>query len=290
MDPASRPRCLEEPARAAARRALAARIRAIEAKTAGSALPGGAGAAARARAVPLGIGAVDAQLGGGLAPGCLHEISGPPDDGAAPGFAAALLAGFARRGPVLWIAARRASLYAPGLAALGLRADRLLTIEARPRAQRLWAFEEALRAGAPAAVLAELDAVDFNASRRLHLAAAARLVAGLILDQGDERTQPSAARTRWRIAAAPSLPPPAGPADAREDPAPDLGPGAPRWRVELRRARPAGAGIWLIEQASDGLRLATADPPAGHGHSHADRSSLPGALAAPAALRQARAG
>jgi protein ImuA len=286
-----------------------ARIRAIEARTAGSALPGGQGgalAASRARPLPLGIDDIDAQLGGGIAAGSLHEISGPADDGAAPGFATALLAGFARRGPVVWIAARRGALYAPGLAALGLPPARLLVIEARTRPQRLWAFEEALRTGGAAAVLAELDAVDFNATRRLQLAAAARLVPGLILDQGDERAQPSAARTRWRIATAPSLPVPAGipaaeAAALREESALGLGPGAPRWHVGLRRARPAGAGAWLLELGADGLRLAMAEatpharassrpPAAGHGPSHhADGTSLPGALAAAAGLRPVRA-
>ena len=304
MDPEDALPQPEDRARDATRRALAARIRAIEARTAGGAPAAGTDAGLRARPVALGVAPIDARLGGGLATGSLHEISGPEDDGAAAGFAAAVLAGFARRGPVIWIAARSGALHAPGLAALGLSPARLLVIEARNRLQRLWAFEEALRSGAPAAVLAELDAIDFRTSRRLQLAAAARLAAGLILDQGAARTQPSAARTRWRITTAPSLPAPAGLTVAeasalRETMALGLGPGPPRWRIDLRRAKPAAAGIWVIEQGSGGLRLAAEDdtprtgfstPPAGYGPTHADRPSISGALAASSAFRPARAG
>lgn len=287
--------------RAARRRELAARIRALEGATA-SGGPQAGGDPRRMAPVPLGIGALDARLGGGLFPGSLHEISGPAEDGAAPGFATALLGGFARRGPVVWITARRAVLHAPGLAALGLDPSRLLVIEARTRTERLWAFEEALRAGAAAAVLAEIQVLDFNASRRLQLAAAVRHAGAIVLDQGPERSQPSAARTRWRIATAPSQPQVAGcapPADAHATRAAafGLGPGAPRWRAELRRTRQGGTGTWLIEQTSDGLRLAadlpqrldTGTDPATPTPHHADRPPLPGALAAIAGIRQARA-
>jgi hypothetical protein len=311
----------EDAARESRWQDLVARVRAIEASSGHSSDIGGDDSASPARSGPgsqpplsLGIAAIDARLGGGIAAGSLHEISGPAEDGAAPGFAAVLLAGFAQRGPVVWISARRATLYAPGLAAFGLVPTRLLTIDACARAQRLWAFEETLRAGTPVAVLAELDNVDFNASRRLQLAAAANRTAALILDQGPERTHHSAARTRWRIAAAGSDP---GPAFAARHATPkgvgmmagggmmagvDLGPGAPRWHVALRRAPHGRPGTWLIEHAASGLRLATADraavqpshPPGEHiagPHiaGHANGPTLPGALATQPATRQARA-
>jgi hypothetical protein len=289
----------EDAARESRWQDLVARVRAIEASSGHSSDIGGDDSASPARSGPgsqpplsLGIAAIDARLGGGIAAGSLHEISGPAEDGAAPGFATV--------------------------------PPRLLTIDACARAQRLWAFEETLRAGAPVAVLAELDNVDFNASRRLQLAAAANRTAALILDQGPERTHHSAARTRWRIAAAGSDP---GPAFAARHATPkgvgmmagggmmagvDLGPGAPRWHVALRRAPHGRPGTWLIEHAASGLRLATADraavqpshPPGEHiagphiagphiagPHiaGHANGSTLPGALATQPATRQARA-
>jgi protein ImuA len=298
-------------------RDLVARVRAIEASSGHSTEIGSGDGVSSARSapgstppLPTGIAEIDARLGGGIAAGSLHEISGAAEDGAAPGFAAALLAGFARRGPVVWISARRAALYAPGLAALGLVPARLLIIDAAARAKRLWAFEETLRAGTPVAVLAELDNIDFNVSRRFQLAAATNRIAALILDQGSERTHHSAARTRWRIAAAGSAPAwsfATGHAPQPDGSIPDdsmragagFGPGAPRWHVALRRAAHGRPGSWLVEHATTGLRLVAMDraadvPPASvsgdHVSGHAHGPTLPGALAALPAARQARAG
>lgn len=273
-------------------RDLAARIQALE-----------TGAERRASSpLPLGIAAIDARLGGGLAAGALHEIAGDAGDGAALGFAALLLAGFARRGPVVWIAPRRGALYAPGLAAFGLELARLLVIEAPARGNRLWACEEALRAGAPIAVLAEIDSVDFTASRRLHLAASGSGTTAFLLDIGPQRATASAARTRWRIAAARSrlALPGAEPADtggalAHGD-ALALGPGAPCWQATLRRGPAATSGAWLVEATAEGLRLVTtAECPMiaaqNDARNHADFSPAPVActLAATVAARPARA-
>ncbi|MFM8680850.1 MAG: ImuA family protein [Alphaproteobacteria bacterium] len=211
----------------------------------------------------LGIAPLDARLGGGLQAGCIHEISGPTGDAAAAGFAATLLGLFSGRGPVAWIAARRARLHAPGLAALGLDPRRLLLVEAPRAAERAWAFEEALRSGIPAAVLAEIEDPGFVGSRRLQLAAGSGTT-GLLLAQGRTPASPSAARSRWRVASARSAPRIAGVAGATESEdralALAIGPGAPRWRVELRRGPDATSGAWTIECGSQGLRLAEAAP------------------------------
>jgi protein ImuA len=57
--------------------------------------------------------------------------------------------------------------------------------------------------------------------------------------------RPSAATSRWRVAAAPA--PPAEPAEQRwaEGPARLVGP--PRWRIELTRCRGGRPGDWLVE-------------------------------------------
>ena len=114
----------------------------------------------------LGHAAIDRCLGPhGLARGRVHEIVGEGwaevRDGAAFGFAAALVARLQKRagtGRVLWIA-RAAGRHGgrphgPGLAALGVDPSRLLWLAGGPRADRLWAFEEALRTpGLMAAIL-----------------------------------------------------------------------------------------------------------------------------------------
>ncbi|MFM7346439.1 MAG: ImuA family protein [Tagaea sp.] len=202
---------------------------------------------AAAGAVAVGLAAIDRHLpGGGLARGSLHEIvgadvDGPSRDAAAGGFAASLLARCAadpgKTGPVVWIA-RRPNLTQAGLAAVGLDASRLLLVDAPRRVDALWAFEEALRCRALAAVAAEIDDVDLTQSRRLQLAAELGGTTALLLRPPGELALPSAARTRWRIESR---------AGAGE---------TPRWRVELARVQGGTPRNWTIDIDGKDWRLA----------------------------------
>ena len=58
-----------------------------------------------------------------------------------------------------------------GCNGLGLDPGRLILAETRHRNETLWAMEEALRSGAPAAVAGVIDKLDLKLSQRLHLAA-----------------------------------------------------------------------------------------------------------------------
>jgi protein ImuA len=200
--------------------------------------------------VGFGIPAIDRHLPwGGIPRGALHEIAGaeadgPAQDGAAGGFAAALLARFAKDaakgGPVVWIA-RRPNLTQAGLAAIGLDPARLLLVEAPKRMDALWAFEEALRCRSLAAVAAEIDGVELVQTRRLQLAAELGGTAAFLLRPPAEFAQPSAARTRWRVAGMPA------------DPATP----SRRWRVELARLQGGTPGAWTV--ALDGSQWSLAD-------------------------------
>ena len=197
------------------------------------------GQAKTAGTLAFGIAAIDESLsGGGLARAALHEIVGAANDGAACGFAASILGRLAADGPVLWIA-RRPDLSAAGLAALGLDPARLLVVQAVRRADALWAFEEALRNPALAAVVAEIDAVDLTQSRRLQLAAEMGGTTALLLRPADEANTPSAARTRWQIAAEPAKTAP-----------------ALHWRVALTRAQGGKPGAWSLACQRDNWKLA----------------------------------
>src|SRR5579871_6754352 len=99
--------------------------------------------------IPFGIAAIDHILGGGLGCGALHEIAAlrEPDIAAASGFALALAA-HASRKTVVWIAEDMAliesgSPHGPGLDALGLAPERLVTVAAAKSREVLWAMEEA---------------------------------------------------------------------------------------------------------------------------------------------------
>jgi protein ImuA len=191
----------------------------------------------------LGLPGIDRALpGGGLAGGCLHELCGAPDLGAALGFAAVLLGRLmADGGHVVWIGPRD-ELFGPGLAELGLASERLIVVRARPGATRLWALEEALRSSGLAAALAEVDQLSLTQSRRLQLAAEAKGVTALLLRPPGAGATPSAAATRWRIAAAPSEAA-GGPRRAS---------GRPHWRIDLCRCRGGRTGSWRIAWYEDG--------------------------------------
>ncbi|HYD69857.1 hypothetical protein [Azospirillum sp.] len=207
------------------------------------------------RVLPLGVPELDGALpDGGLPLGCLHELAGHELAGEAPGaataFAAALLARLTNRdgaaGPAVWIVRGR-DLHAPGLAAYGLLPDRLIAVRAARDADALWAMEEALRCRRLSAVLGEVGALDLTASRRLQLAAEAGGVTGVLLRTGRAGSRAasggaSAAVTRWRIAAAPSVP---------DEP----GVGPARWRAELLRCRGGRPGSWVLEWRDGALAV-----------------------------------
>lgn len=200
--------------------------------------------------LPFGLAALDAHLpGGGLARAALHEVSGA-GAGAEHGAAAALFAaGLAARcaGPVLWCLARP-DLFAPALAQAGLEPDRVIYVTAGDDAGVLGCLEEGLRHGGLGAAVGEVARLPMVASRRLQLAAEAGGTLGLVVRRmrrgADAFAQPSAATTRWRIAALPAAP------------LPVPGVGRPRWRLELVRCRGAEAATFDVEACDGAGRLA----------------------------------
>jgi protein ImuA len=193
--------------------------------------------------------ALDRALGGGLAADGLHEIApaSPADGGAAMGFALALAARFmaVRRRAAIVMAedfalAEWGAFYGPGLAAFGLDLARLVFVRAPDPPALFQAMEDALKSGAPAAVIGEvwrLKTYDLAASRRLLLAARAGGAPALLAvagAYGAADALSSAAETRFEIAAAPS-------AHLASAGGGRGLPGAPAFAVRLVKAR-IGAG------------------------------------------------
>jgi len=201
--------------------------------------------------LPFGIGPIDSRLANaGLTLGALHEVAaaspGLGDDAAATLF----MAGIAARawGPVLWVVRRR-DLFAPGLYQAGLAPERILYAEAADDAELLALMEEGLRHRGLGAVIGEAKSASMANTRRLQLAAEGGKTIALLLKRharegGNPLAVPSAAVTRWRIAAAPSAP------------LPVEGVGCPRWRVELVRQRGGEPHIWTMEACDETGRLA----------------------------------
>jgi protein ImuA len=202
---------------------------------------------------------IDATLGGGLACGALHELApaAPIHLGATSGFAIALALLAARgRGEVLWIATDFAAgegggPYGPGLDLFGLPSARLLVLRVPRPVDVLWAMEEALRCRALACAVAELTGhgaeADLTATRRLALAARDGGGFGLFI-RHRATAIPSAAATRWHIAAAPSEPDAYG------------GFGRARFDLTLSKNRRGPSGRWLIEWNHHECAFQTAIP------------------------------
>jgi protein ImuA len=209
-------------------------------------------------ALPLGIAAVDAALGGGLAHGALHEIAAPGEAHlvAATGFVLGLAAASARR--LLWIAEDMAltesgAPYGPGLDAFNLAPEHLLTVAVARSRDLLWAMEEALRCRAVGAVIGELrhGKLDAVAVRRLSLAAADSGALALLL-RGTPARDASTAATRWIVGAAAS-----SPTHGR-----GLGFefGPPRFAAHLVRNRRGPLGSWILEWSDIDERFVLATP------------------------------
>ena len=246
----------------------AASFNAVRAKIAAMEAPG-----ASARAVlRFGDARIDGAFpAGGLPLGCWHEVAGEGleiETAAAAGAFAAVLAGAlagggagsgASGGALIWVM-RRGDLYAPGLAAFGLPAERLIQVETRDEAQALAVLEDALGCAGVTAAIGEVGAIDLTAGRRLQLACERRGATGFLIrrrpfgrpapktrDITSSGLPPgSGAATRWSVACVPSEPIPVAPGLVAMAPK-VMGLGPPRWRVELRRCRGGRPGSWIVE-------------------------------------------
>jgi len=226
---------------------------------------GGLSAAKPVPAVSFGIPAIDGHLpAGGLARGALHELVAETghDAGAVTDFCIAVLGRLLKTDPqsreqlVLWCLQNQAmdagDLYPPGLSRLGLEPARLLAVRTTHDADVLWVMEEALRCPALGAVVGEVRTADLTVSRRLQLAAEASGVTALLLRPSSGVLGPSAATTRWRLAAGPSHP--RGWAAGLDEP------GAVCWQATLFRCRGGAPGNWLMEWCDETGDLALAAP------------------------------
>src|SRR5215472_13082457 len=204
-------------------------------------------------AFAFGLPALDSCLPeGGLPCGALHEIvPGSHATSAALGFIAALLAhidspppghpsgvGVGREKLFFVLPAYglrdHGRLYGHGLRALGLDPARLILVETARRNDTLWAIEEALRSGAPAAVAGIIDKLDLKLSQSLHLAAVDSGLPLFLLRPAHD-LESSAAATRWRIDTAEA---------ARDRFGLVI---RPRWHVSLERCRNGRPGDWIVE-------------------------------------------
>jgi protein ImuA len=203
--------------------------------------------------LPFGLATLDSHLpNGGLTRGALHEVV-PATQAALPaalGFIVAVLARFNSKSPdkspeaannkkIIFVMPGHGSwqcgrLSGHGLNGLGFDPSGAIVVETAHRRDSLWALLEALRSGAPQAVIGLIDRLDLKTSQRLHLAAA-DFGLPLLLLRPSQTLESSAAATRWRIGTA---------AAARDR----FGSYArPRWRLQLERCRNGRPSEWVVE-------------------------------------------
>jgi len=198
--------------------------------------------------VALGIPKLDDALGGGLAAARLHELwpAQTEDMPSATAFALLLaLKAAGARGTIVWVEqqARQGQLYPPGLAELGIDPARILFVNAPDEKSLLRAAGDVVRSPAPGATViapaGPARLLDLTASRRLTLFAEASGTTAILLRTADPHA-PSAATTRWRLAAARSRA-----LDANA-------PGSPAFALDLLRQRGGAPSYgWTLEWDRD---------------------------------------
>jgi protein ImuA len=220
--------------------------------------------------------------------GLLHEIFGGDlrDGAAALGFAlgqARSLLTRARPAILIVQLAKEAQdmgmPYGAGLTSLGIDPDAVVIGRVETMTEFLWAIEEAVNCAAVAAVIGDLGRphkeLDFTASRRLSLRAAAAGTSMFLLRYGEGR-EASAARLRWGLA----------PVLSGETMFDARAPNGPRFRARLEKGRLKGrrsAGLeLLLDWTKDGFVLAGDSTAAGSTPRRGAGAAVPRAL--PAAL------
>jgi len=143
--------------------------------------------------------------------------------------------------------------YGLGLRSFGLDPERLVLVRPQTIVELLWAIEEAIACRAVAAVVADIvhphKALDFTASRRLSLRAAASGASVFLVRYARDR-EATAAKFRWKVS----------PGLSGSAPFDDKAPGPPRWRVTLekgslgkrRRIAPAGEEV-VVDWTENGF-------------------------------------
>lgn len=165
----------------------------------------------------------------GLGETLLHEIADNAygDRAAATAF---LIAALGQRPHKMWVWIQQASIARDAgdvlEGALLPSSHSRLSIHARNAREALWAAEEAIVSSAASLVVAEIEAADFTATRRLALASG-RYGVPVVLLLTHTCQGATAADARWRVGPRPS-------ANNRYDPS---APGHPRWRAVIERCR-----------------------------------------------------
>lgn len=192
----------------------------------------------------LRLGRMDEAFPGGEFPvRAVHEFlcGGREESAATSGFVSGLLSRLMDGAKVcLWIGTHRA-VFPAAVKTFHIPPENVLFVEMSRQKDVLWAVEEALKYKGLAAVVGELQAMNFVQSRRLQLAVERSGVTAFILrhltKQSAGQMGTTASTIRWRIRPLPSVPVQEG----------LPGVGFPRWEAEMLKVRNGNPGRWKVE-------------------------------------------
>jgi protein ImuA len=169
--------------------------------------------------------------------GAIHEFicTCSEDASASAGFISGVLTSLMKNdGVCLWISSSQ-TIYPPALKLFGIDPDRIIFIELKKEKEILWTMEEALKCDGLAAVVGEMQELDFTVSRRLQLAVEQSRITGFILRRNPRNLTTTACVARWKITSIPGI---------LADDMPGVG--FPTWDIELLRIRNGKTGSWKM--------------------------------------------
>lgn len=178
--------------------------------------------------------------------GAVHEFisTGAESFAATSGFISGITSGIIKNnGIVIWVSTARTA-FPLAFQHFEIAPERIIFIDLKKEKDALWVVEETLKCEHVAAVVGEIQQMDFNQSRRLQLAVEKSRVTGFIICKDARKITPSACVTRWQIQSLPSELPNGMP-----------GVGFPRWQVELLKVRNGKPGAWNIEWNAGQFKL-----------------------------------
>ena len=200
----------------------------------------------RGNRIDFGLGDIEKAFPNHTFPtGAVHEFLShvPANTATTSGFITGILNGLMRKGGAcLWISTRR-TVFPPALKVFGIQPDKIIFIDLKREKDVLWAFEEALKCEALAAVVGELNEITFSESRRLQLAVEQSRVTGFLHRTNPRSVNTLACVSRWKITTLSS---------ELEKGMPGVG--FPRWHVELSKVRNGEPGSWKLEWSEGRFR------------------------------------
>ena len=175
-----------------------------------------------------------------------HEFIVEREEGAAAtkGFICHIVSELMKvNGPCIWINDTN-NIFPPALKIFGIDPAKIVFIQVKRQKEILWVMEEALKCEGLAAVVGEIQEINFTETRRLQLAVEKSRVTGFIIRSKPRTLNITACVSRWKISPVQSelknnLP----------------GVGFPKWNIELLKIRNGKPGLWKMEYANGLLHV-----------------------------------